>query len=308
MPNKAHKMRELFSRPGVIRLMGAHNALGAKIAERAGFDGIWSSGFELSASYCVPDACIITMSEQLGAAESINFAISLPVIADCDTGYGDVDNVIHMVRRFEGVGIAGVCIEDSEFPKLNSFVRGRHKLVSVAAFVEKIKAAKAAQANPDFMVIARVQALIAGGDSEEAFDRAAAYAASGADAILIHSNESVPRKLFETLKKWKSEVPLVVVPTMYFQVTASELAELGVKMIIYANQGLRSAMKAMEETCAEIIRSGSTASVESKIASLTDVFRIQSAYELHCAEPEPLNTGPVSDEAMVKAARGGREN
>lgn len=302
MRNKASMLRELFSRPGVIRLMGAHNALGAKIAERAGFDGIWSSGFELSASYCVPDAGIITMSEQLAAAESINFAIGVPVVADCDTGYGDVDNVIHMVRRFEAAGIAGVCIEDSQFPKLNSFVRGRHKLVSVATFVEKLRAAKSAQTNPDFMVIARVQALIAGGDSQEALERGAAYAAAGVDAVLIHSNETIPRKLIETLKQWKSEVPLVAIPTMYFQITAAELAEFGVKMIIYANQGLRSAIKAMEETCAEILSSGSAASVESRIASLADVFEIQGVSQLRCAEPEA-----VSGEPKTKPARGGGE-
>src|SRR3989338_9204423 len=123
--NKTAQLRELFKRDAIIKAIGAHNALSAKLAEAAAFDCIWASGFEISTSYCVPDANILTMTDFLNAAISMNEAVSIPVIADCDTGFGNSNNVIHMVKKYESAGIAAVCIEDKHFPKLNSLVGGR---------------------------------------------------------------------------------------------------------------------------------------------------------------------------------------
>src|SRR6185436_18581534 len=117
MTHGASTIRRLLSRPKTIRLIGAHNALGARMAERAKFDGVWSSSFEISASYAVPDASIITQSEHLAVARSMCSAVEVPVIVDCDTGYGDGFQFAHAVRRFEEAGVAGVCIEDKTFPK-----------------------------------------------------------------------------------------------------------------------------------------------------------------------------------------------
>ncbi|MFC1975003.1 isocitrate lyase/phosphoenolpyruvate mutase family protein [Chloroflexota bacterium] len=228
----------MFHRPGIIRLAGAHNALGAKLAERAGFDGIWSSGLEISTSYAVPDANILTMSEYLAAAQSMADAVEIPVVADCDTGYGNSNNVIHMVRKFEAASVAAVCIEDKLFPKVNSFIPGRQELASIAEFTGKLMAAKNTQNNPAFMVVARVEALIAGQGQEEALKRAHAYAEAGADAVLIHSKSKSPQPIVDFIYAWDFSVPLVVVPTIYYTITAQELEELGVKMVIYANYGL----------------------------------------------------------------------
>ncbi|HYO14896.1 MAG TPA: isocitrate lyase/phosphoenolpyruvate mutase family protein [Thermoanaerobaculia bacterium] len=280
MSNQASRLRALFARPGVIRLMGAHNALGAKMAERAGFDGVWSSSFELSASYGVPDAGLVTMTEQLAAAQSMSCAVSIPVVADCDTGYGDANNVVYMVRRFETAGIAAVCIEDKEFPKRNSFLPGAQELTAIPEFQEKIRAAKRTQRHPDFLVIARVEALIAGCGTAEALRRARAYAEAGADAVLVHSKEATLGELAEVARLWDQRAPLVAVPTTYAGVTVAELEALGIKMVIYANQGLRSALRAMEETYAEILRTGSTASVEGRIWPMEAVFEVQGALEL----------------------------
>jgi phosphoenolpyruvate phosphomutase len=156
--NKAQKLRELFAAEDVIRIVGAHDGLSAKLVELNGFEGVWASGFEISASHAVPDADILTMTQYLEAASIMNDAVSIPVVADCDTGYGNSNNVIHMVRKYEAAGIAAVTIEDKKFPKVNSYIPGRQELAPIAEFVGKILAAKNAQQTKDFMVIARVEA------------------------------------------------------------------------------------------------------------------------------------------------------
>jgi phosphoenolpyruvate phosphomutase len=275
MGSNAEKLRERLAGPGILRLAGAHDALGAKMAERAGFDGVWSSSFELSASCGVPDAGMVTMTEQLAAAQAMSCATALPVVADCDTGYGDAANVAYMVRRFEAAGIAAVCIEDKEFPKRNSFLPGGQELVPVVEFVAKVAAAKEAQRDPDFVVVARVEALIAGCGPTEALRRARAYADAGADAVLVHSKESTPTQLLQVVRAWDRPAPLVVVPTTYYTLSAAALEAAGVKVVIYANHGLRSALAAMEETFSAILRTGSSAAVEPRIWPLGKVFELQ---------------------------------
>ena len=148
---KTRLLRKYFNEKKVIRVMGAHNGLSATLVENAGFNGIWASGFEISTSYAVPDANILTMTQYLETAEVMNLAVSIPIIADCDTGYGNSNNVIHMVKRYEAAGIAAVCIEDKQFPKVNSFVAGRQTLASIPEFVGKIMAAVNSREDPDFI-------------------------------------------------------------------------------------------------------------------------------------------------------------
>lgn len=184
---KSRILKNLFKKDGVIQIVGAHDGLSAKLVERNGFDGVWASGFEISTSYGVPDANILTMSQFLERACEMNDAVAIPVIADCDTGFGNSNNVIYLVKKYESAGIAAITIEDKKFPKVNSYIPGRQELAPVAEFVGKILAAKNAQRTKDFMVIARVEALIAGVGEKEALKRASAYANAGADAIFIHS-------------------------------------------------------------------------------------------------------------------------
>ena len=122
--NKSKNLRNLFSSHELIRVMGAHNALGAKLVEGSGFDAVWASGLEISTSYALPDANILTMTDFFNAASSMNEAVNIPVIADCDTGFGNSKNVIHLVKKYEAAEIAAVCIEDKLFPKVNSFIPG----------------------------------------------------------------------------------------------------------------------------------------------------------------------------------------
>jgi phosphoenolpyruvate phosphomutase len=280
MTNGAATLRRLFAQPGIIRLIGAHNALGAKMAERANFDGVWSSSFEISASHAVPDASILTQSEHLAVARTMCAAVDVPVIVDCDTGYGEAFQFAHAVRRFEEAGVAGVCIEDKTFPKRNSFAPGKQELASIDAFVEKLRAGKQAQRTEDFAIIARVEALIAGADIHEALARARAYADAGADAVLVHSKSRTIDELAIIAQAWDRPTPLVSIPTSYYQTTIEELAALGIKMVIYANHGLRCALRAMEDAYAEIMRSGSTASIEDQLWPMKAIFELQGVTEV----------------------------
>jgi len=281
---KSKELSNLFSSHKLIRVMGAHNALSAKLVEKSGFDAVWASGLEISTSYALPDANILTMTDFFNVASSMNEAVNIPVIADCDTGYGNSNNVIHLVKKYEAAEIAAVCIEDKLFPKVNSFIPGRQELASIAEFIGKILAAKNAQNDPDFLVIARVEALIAGWGMEEALKRAHAYIDAGADAILIHSKSQTPDEIFEFVDKWNNRAPLVVIPTKYYNVTVKELQEKQVSMVIYANHGIRASIRAMSEVFSSVYNSGNTAAVEDKIATLDEVFELQGMPQMKESE------------------------
>ena len=300
--SKARLLRDLFEQKGVIRLVGAHNGLSARLVEMNGFDGVWASGLEISASHTVPDANILTMTQYLEASSVMNDAVSIPVVADCDTGYGNSSNVMHMVRKYEAAGIAAVTMEDKKFPKVNSYIPGRQELAPVAEFVGKILAAKNVQQSDDFMVIARTEALIAGWGQEEALRRAHAYVDAGADAILIHSKASTPDEIVTFTEAWDFSAPLVIVPTTYPMLTIEEADRLGIRMVIYANQGLRASIKAMDEVFAEIMREGRLDTVEDKISPLSTVFELQGMTRMREEEKIYLRSGEEPTRVIIPAA------
>ncbi len=308
MHAKAQVLRRLLAQPDIIQVAGAHNGLSARLVEQAGFDAIWASGLEISAANAVPDANILTMTDYLEAASTMNEAVSIPVIADCDTGYGNSNNVIRVVKKYEAAGIAAICIEDKCFPKVNSYIPGRQDLAPLAEFVGKIMAAKDAQTSPTFMVIARVEALIAGWGLEEAWRRAEAYAEAGADAILIHSKAKTPDEIQAFIQGWSRPVPLVVVPTSYSQVTARELSEWGVKIVIYANVGLRAAVQAMSRVLHNLRQAGSLQAVEAEIAPLKTIFELQEMGRFQAEEKKYLRRAYDNYSVIIPAAGQPRSN
>jgi phosphoenolpyruvate phosphomutase len=269
----AARLLDALRGPRLVRAVGAHAPLGARLAEEVGFDVVWSSGLEISAAAGVPDANLLTMSECLEAAASMAAAVDAPVLADCDSGFGNVNNVVHMVRRYEARGVAGVCIEDKQFPKLNSFVEGRQDLAPIDDFAGKIRAA--AEVREELVVVARLEALISGLGMDEALRRAEAYERAGADALLIHSKKTDPGEVYAFREAYDGELPVIVVPTTYNHVTAEELEQRGFAMAIYANQALRSSIRAMREVLTRIHREGTTCHVESELAPLKEVFDLQ---------------------------------
>src|ERR1700733_14438926 len=265
-----------MARPGPIVIVGAHNGLSARIGEEAGFDGLWASGFEISASYAVPDANILTMAENLGVAKLVNDCSNLPVVADCDNGYGNAINVIRCVEEYERAGIAAICIEDNVFPKRCSFYAGvKRELSTVEEHAGKIRAAKATQKDRDFVVIARTEALIAGWGMEEALKRGRAYADAGADMVLIHSKSKSPDEVLSFARQWdRPAAPLVCVPTIYKSTKVETLHEAGFKLVIFANHAVRSSIKAMTETLQTLRREMFTGSVEERVVPLDRVYEL----------------------------------
>jgi phosphoenolpyruvate phosphomutase len=300
----ATRLREMLRRPGIIKAVGAHDALSAKLIERAGFDAVWASGFAISASLkCIPDASFIDSSEQLGVERRMAEAITIPIIADCDTGYGNALNVMRTVNDRERAGVAAICIEDNVYPKRCSFYAGvRRELIPVDEHCSKIKAAKAAQTVPDFVVIARTEALIAGWGQEEALTRAEAYAEAGADAVLIHSKSPTFDELKTVAKAWSGRVPLVVVPTIFDGVTAAELEDGGFKIVIYANQMVRASIRAMRDALTVIKKDTRPGSVNDQIVKLKEVYEVVGVPQMEEDEKRFLPVGSEKITVIIAAA------
>ena len=302
--HNAAKLRALMKRPGIVKVVGAHDAISAKLVQQAGFDAVWASGFGISAALkCIPDASFITPTEQLEVERNMAEAITIPIIADCDTGYGNALNVMRTVNDHERAGIAAICVEDNVFPKRCSFYAGvRRELISIDEHCGKIKAAKAAQTVPEFMVIARTEALIAGWGQEEALKRAEAYAAAGADAVLIHSKSPTFDELRAVARAWSGAAPLVVVPTIFDGVTAAELEEAGFKIVIYANQAIRASIKAMRDALAVIKQDTRPGSVNDRIVKLKEVYELVGVPQMEEDERRFLPVGGERITAIIAAA------
>ena len=272
--------KELRTKP-ILKVGGAFDAMSAKLIEINGFDAIWAGSFAISATHALPDASIMTMTEFLAVASNMVESCKIPVIADCDTGFGGPSNISHMIKKYENSGIAGVSIEDKIFPKQNSLLEnGRQELISEKEIVAKIIAAREAKQNKEFMIIARTEALIAGMGMNEALKRAHAYEDAGADAILIHSKKNTPDEIFEFSDMWNGNIPLVVVPTSYPSVNLDELVSHKIRMVIYANQSLRVAHAAMSRVLQEINKTKSLTDVKEKMSTMEQIFELQEMYNI----------------------------
>jgi len=303
---KTTQLKRLILSHDLEFLMEAHNGLSAKIVEEAGFKGIWGSGLALSASLGVRDNNEASWTQVLEVMEFMSDATAIPILLDGDTGYGNFNNMRRLVRKLEQRGIAGVCIEDKLFPKTNSFLRGTAQpLAEVEEFCGKIKAGKDAQADEDFVVVARVEALIAGWGLQEALRRAEAYRQAGADAILIHSNQSLPDEIFSFLEEWGGRHPVIVVPTKYYTTPTEEFRKHRVSVCIWANHLLRGSVQKMQEVARQVHRDQNLLAVEDAIAPVGEVFRLQGDDELKEAEKKYLTTKGGGYTAVILAASQG---
>ncbi|MCG8273950.1 isocitrate lyase/phosphoenolpyruvate mutase family protein [Aquamicrobium sp. NLF2-7] len=284
--SKSKLLRERMSERGLVHIMATHSPLSAVLAEEAGFDGLWASGFELSALYGVPDMSLISMTQHLDMLRAIAGRSSLPIVADIDTGYGNAINVIHAISEYERAGASAVVIEDKTFPKVTSLVEGgRQELLRIEEFQGKVEAAINTRKDPDFLVIARTEALIAGLGQEEALKRARAYQAAGADMILIHSKKKDPSEIESFARAWDGNVPLTIVPNAYPELDATRIQALGnIQMVIYGNYGVRAATAAMQSAFRRIIADGGVQNVHKDIAPVEEIFRLQRTDETKAAE------------------------
>ena len=278
---KTEELRTKIEKKPLLKVGGAFDALSAKLVETCGFDAVWAGSFAISATHALPDASILTMTEFLNVASSMEEACNIPIIADCDTGFGGPSNVSHMVKKYEKAGIAAVCIEDKTFPKQNSFLENsKQELLSEKDFVAKIIAAKDAKENPNFTIIARTEALISGMGMKEAIKRALAYEKAGADAILIHSKQDSPNEIFEFSESWGGTLPLVVVPTSFPTVKLDELISHKIKMVIYANQTLRATHAIISKVLEQLKNSASINDLSIDMTSMQEIFQLQETYNI----------------------------
>ena len=285
--SKSEVLRKDLESKSILKVGGAFDAMSAKLVETSGFDAVWAGGFAISATHALPDASILTMTEFLNVASNMEEACNIPIIADCDTGFGGPSNVSHMVKKYEKAGIASVCIEDKTFPKQNSFLENsKQELLSEKDFVAKIIAARDAKEDPNFTIIARTEALISGMGMKEAIKRALAYEKAGADAILIHSKQDSPNEIFEFSESWGGTLPLVVVPTTYPTVKLDELISHNIKMIIYANQALRVAHASISKTLKQLKNSTSISDITEDLSSMEEIFQLQEMYNIKKQEEE----------------------
>ncbi len=277
------RLRALIEGPGLSFLMEAHSGLSAKLVEEAGFAGVWASGLSMSASLGLRDNNEASWTQVLEQAEYMADATSLPILLDGDTGYGNFNNVRRLVRKLCERGIAGVCIEDKLFPKTNSFIGEAQPLADLDEFCGRLRAAKDAQPDDDFVLVARVEALISGHPMDEALRRAEAYREAGADAILIHSKKRHAGEILGFMERWGDRCPVVIVPTMYYATPTDMFRHAGVSTVIWANHMVRASITAMRETAARIHREQSLRGIEPEVASVGEIFALTDNDELEAA-------------------------
>ncbi|PCE24057.1 phosphoenolpyruvate mutase [Paraburkholderia acidicola] len=304
--SRSSRLRQMLTSNQLEFMMEAHNGLSARIVKEAGFRAIWGSGLAISAQYGVRDNNEASWTQVVDTLEFMADASDLPILLDGDTGYGNFNNVRRLVRKLEQRGIAGVCIEDKQFPKTNSFINGeRQPLAEMDEFCGKIKAGKDSQSDDDFSIVARVEALIAGWGMDEALRRAEAYRQAGADAILIHSKLSRPDEILTFAREWAGRGPLVIVPTKYYSTPTEVFRKAGISVVIWANHLIRSAASAMQAVAKEIHDNETLVDVEDRIAAVNEIFRLQDADEYSEAERRYLSASRATGAAIVLAASRG---
>ncbi|MBC8288429.1 MAG: phosphoenolpyruvate mutase [Nitrospinae bacterium] len=287
------KLKALLDDGKTVRVLEAHNGLSGIIAntvEVTGdtdgqtvvrqFDAIWESSLTDSASKGHPDIEVITFDSRLHSINEILAVTDKPMIVDGDTG-GDANTFEYTVSKLERAGVSAVIIEDKVFPKRNSLEAGvQQNLQEPEVFAQKIRRGKSIQKSSEFMIIARIESLIAGKSMEDALNRATQYLKAGVDGIMIHSKSKNPDEILEFAEKYKLILkdlalskPLVCVPTTYNRITEDELSAAGFNIIIYANHLLRSAYQAMTETAKTLLRNQRSLEADPLCAPVREIFK-----------------------------------
>ncbi|QKC92428.1 phosphoenolpyruvate mutase [Mesorhizobium sp. NZP2234] len=281
-------LRRMIASSELAFAMEAHDGLSAAIAERAGFKALWASGLSISSSLGYRDANEASWSQVVDVVERITDTVDIPVLVDGDSGFGNFNNARMVARKLRQHGASGICLEDTAFPKMNSFVGDRHPLADIPEFCGRLKAVKDQVPDAEFVLVARIEALIAGHGEDEALARAQAYAEAGADAILIHSRKSNAEQIFAFTRAWQNRLPVVIVPTKYYRTTVSAYRAAGISTVIWANHNMRAAISAMRQVCDRILREESIAGIEDEVATLDELFDLLNYQELSAAEEKYL--------------------
>lgn len=281
------RLRRLLNAKKIVRICESHSGLTGLIIENTSvkvnninreFDGMWASSLTDSTSKGKPDIEAVDLTTRLHDLNDALEVTTKPIIFDGDTG-GLPEHFVFTVRTLERLGISAIIIEDKVGLKKNSLfgTEVKQEQDSIEGFCEKIQAGKRAQITDDFMIIARVESLIAGKGQEDAMKRALAYIKAGADGIMIHSKEKSGddiKQFCQALRKVNPTVPIVVVPTTYNQITEDELASWGVNIVIYANHLLRAAYPAMVKCAKTILENGRSLETDSMCMPIKEILEL----------------------------------
>jgi 2-methylisocitrate lyase-like PEP mutase family enzyme len=274
------KLRQLLADGRIVLGGGAHDALSARIVEQVGYPLCVVTGAGVSMVHGHPDVGLLTGEEMVANARYVCEATTIPVVVDADNGYGNALNVRRTVREFERAGVAGLHIEDQDWPKRCGHMFGK-RLISKEEMVQKIRAAREARRDPDFVVIARCDALLVNG-LEDTLERGEAYLEAGADMIFFEFRESMD-EIRTVADRFRGRVPLHwnhspsgMVPRL----PVDEVEALGFSTACFYVHALMAACKTMREVLEEILRTGNSVSMWDRMVTFEEFWKIGGLPEL----------------------------
>jgi phosphoenolpyruvate mutase len=285
--NRVSRLKRLIYSKDIVRVLESHNSLTGLIIEKTNiirngktieFDAMWSSSLTDSTTKGLPDNSSLSFSSRISSLQNMLDVTTKPVVFDADNG-GQLEHLVFLVRSLERSGVSAIIMEDKVGLKKNSLFKNQSgaKQDKPTEFAKKIKKICRTRKSEDFMVIARIESFILGKGLNDALKRAEIYSKSGADAIFIHSKEKTPKEIFafaKAFKKSKFFKPLVSVPSTYSIVYEKELIKNGFKLVIYANQLLRSAYPAMVNTAKTILKNSRAFEADKKIIPIKEVISL----------------------------------
>jgi len=285
--NRVSRLKRLIKSKDIVRILESHNSLTGLIIEKINvvknkknyeFDGMWSSSLTDSATKGLPDNSSLSFSARISSLNDIMDVTTKPLVFDADNG-GQIEHLPYLVKSLERSGASAIIMEDKVGLKKNSLFKNQSdtKQDKPQLFAKKIQKICSSRQSQDFMVIARIESFILGKGLKDALNRAEIYSKAGADAILIHSKEKTPREIFsfsKEFKKSKNFIPLVSVPSTYSIVHEKDLIKNGFKLVIYANQLLRSAYPAMQNTAKTILKNRRAFEADKKIIPIKEIINL----------------------------------
>ncbi len=281
------RLKKVLDLKGTITAMEAHSGLTGLIVENTvveenggarQFDAMWISSLCDSTAKGKPDIELVDMTSRFRTIDDICEVTTKPIIFDGDTG-GLIEHFVYTVRSLERMGVSMIIIEDKTGLKKNSLFGTEVKQTqdSIENFSNKIRAGKKAQRTSDFMICARIESLILEQGMEDALERAFAFTEAGADAIMIHSRKKDPAEIIEFVKKYREKnqiTPIVVVPTSFNTVTEEEFKEIGVNIVIYANQLTRTGFPAMQSAAEKILKNHRAKECDEDCMPFKEIIRL----------------------------------
>jgi 2-methylisocitrate lyase-like PEP mutase family enzyme len=271
---KTQRLRQLLAGDGIVLGGGAHDAFSARLVEQAGFELCVVTGAGVAACRGYPDVGLVTLEEMTRNARYIADALTIPVIIDADNGYGNAINVVRTVREFEHAGVAGIHLEDQTWPKRCGHMFGKI-VIPKEEMCQKLRAAQDAREDPDFVIIARCDAMLVNG-LDDVLERGDAYIEAGADMLFCEVRDSM-EEVEALAGHFKGRVPLhwnYSPSPMVPRLSAKEVEALGYKTCCFYVQSLMAAAKTMQEVLAEIRETGSAAAVEERMIGFEELWNI----------------------------------